>query len=130
MVKSRPLRRRDPAMISPATIHHPMAGLVRPAPTSQPPLLSVPEPGCTHFPVLSHNVGATQSLAELQVCLHVPSLAHLYGEQSCMVPLALVVVWSPSHVAPDTHLLVTRSQRLPATQSSSLAQLVLHAVAP
>jgi len=86
--------------------------------------------GGEHFPAESQTDGATQSLTLAHPSLHMPVLSHLYGVQSCVVPFAPVVVWSPSQVAPETHLLVATSQMLPAAHSASVVQVVLHAVAP
>lgn len=96
----------------------------------QPPESPPSARGAMQLPVESQTEGATQSLTVLQALRHVPVLSHLYGAQSFVVPLALVVVWSPSHVAPETHLPVAKSHVFPAAQSPSPAQLVLHSVGP
>jgi hypothetical protein len=42
--------------------------------------------------------------------------------------LAPVIVWSPSHVTPATHVLVCVSQRSVAAQSASAAHVLAHEV--
>jgi len=79
---------------------------------------------------VSHRKGATQSLAEPHWLRQEPLVSHLYGVQSCVVPVAPVVVCSPSHVAEEMHLLVVTSHVLTAAQSASWPQLALHAVGP
>jgi hypothetical protein len=75
--------------------------------------------GALHRPLVSHAFGATQSSTDSQAGLQAPLVAHLYGEQSCLVPLAPVVVCSPSHVPPAPHARVVRLQMSPIAQSES-----------
>ena len=55
-----------------------------------------------------------------------PVVSHRYGVQSCVVPSTFLAVWSPSQVAPETHLLVEASHVLPGAQSVSFVQVALH----
>jgi hypothetical protein len=81
------------------------------------------------LPFASQTVGATQSFTEVQVRRQVPSSAHLYGEQSCVAPVAPVAVCSPSQVAPDAHFWLATSHVLPGAQSLAAEHVVLHASA-
>ena len=80
---------------------------------------------------MSHTVGATQSLTDVHAARQVPFASHLYGVQSCVVPSAPVIVWSPSHVAPafGVHW-PPAPQPKPVAQCASVVQLVRHFVVP
>jgi hypothetical protein len=57
--------------------------------------------------------------------LQVPLLSHLYGEQS-FEPAGPIVVWSPSHVAEETHFLVAGSQVVGDAHSESCVHEAAH----
>ena len=67
---------------------------------------------------------------ELHSVRQAPLLSHPYGVQSSLVPVALIVVCSPSQVAPETHLFAVGSQELPAAHSASFVHVSLQAVGP
>jgi hypothetical protein len=75
-------------------------------------------------------LGDTQSSTDEHTFLQVPFGSHPYGAQLTICPVAVVTVWSPSQVAPDTHLPLATSHKPPSAQSVLLLHVLLQSVLP